>query len=102
MLNAALHLPVKKPFDASTTDDKIKNIFRSLNYTGSLDDLGKLGRPFLRKSGPCSLIKIAKAFIGKCSGYDTITYITCQIGYNLLTNKVIDIANLLLQHMRKR
>ena len=36
--------------------------------------------------------QIAKAFTGKCSRYDAITSITCQIGYSLLTNKVIDIA----------
>ena len=43
--------------------------------------------------------QIAKAFTGKCSGYDAITSITCHIGYNFLYNKVIDIASLLLQQM---
>ena len=77
-------------------------MLRSLNYTDSVADLGKLGRHFLRKEWSLFFDQIAKSFTGKCSGFDAITSITCQIGYSLLTNKVIDIASLLLQQMGQK
>ena len=102
VLSVALHLPSKKPYDAQASDQEIKEMFPSLNYTGSINDLGKLGRRFLRKEWSLLFNQTAKAFTGKCNGFDVITSITCQIGYSLLTNKVIDIASLLLQQMGQK
>ena len=72
-----LPFPTKKPFDAYALDEKIKEMLQSLNYIDSLDDLGKLGRRFLRNEWYLFFDQIAKAFKWKCSGYDDITYITC-------------------------
>ena len=47
VLSASLHFPSKKPFDGNTLDEEIKEVLRSLNYTDSVADLGKLGRHFL-------------------------------------------------------
>ena len=102
VLSVALHFPIKKPYDAHASYEEIKEMFRSLKYTGSIDDLGKLGRRFLRKGWSLFFDQIAKAFTGKCSGFDAITSITCQICYSLLTNKVINIASLLLQQMGQK
>ena len=98
-INTALGLPVKQTFDANSNDDDIRNMFRSLNYAGTLDDLSEIKRPFLRKEWSFFFDQISKAFTGKCSGYDAITSITSQIGYSLLSNKVINIAKLLLHQM---
>ena len=53
-------------------------MFRSHNYTDSLDDFDKLGRPFLKKEWSMFFDQISKAFTCKCSGYDAITSITFQ------------------------
>ena len=102
VISVVLQLPSKKPYDAQASDEEIKEMLQSLNYTNSVGDLGELGRRFLRKEWSLFFDQIAKAFIGKYSGYDDITSITCQIGYSLLTNKVIDIDSLLLQQMGQK
>ena len=102
VLNVVLHFPSKKPYDAQASDEEIKEMLRSLNYTSSVADLGKLERRFLQKEWSLYFDQIVKAFTVKCCGFDASTSITFQIGYSMLTYKVIDVDSLLLQQMGQK
>ena len=99
VINFVLNLPIKTPFDNHATDDKIRTMLREIGYIGSVASMSKLSRPFLRKEWSFFFDQLSKGFTGKCSAFEQITSLICQIGYILLFNRVIDIGSLLLNHI---
>ena len=73
-------------------------MLRKIGYIGIVASMSKLSRPFLRKEWSFFFDQLSKGFTGKCSAFESLTSLTCQIGYNLF-NKVVDIGSILLHHI---
>ena len=99
VINSVLNLPIITPFDKHAIDDQLITMLREIGYTSIVASMSKLSRPFLRKEWSFFFDQLSKGFTGKCSSFEKITSLICQIGYNLLFNRGNDIGSLLLNHI---
>ena len=99
VVNSVLHLPVSLEFDSEPSDDNVRTMLSNLGYSGPLDNMSQLRRPFLRKEWSFFFDQLAKCFTGKCSSFEQITSVTSHIGYSLLYNRVINFGHVILNQM---
>ena len=102
VIRKSLNLPSHNNFANLPSEDNIRDMLRTINYSGSLSVLSKLSRPNLRKEWSLLFDQISKCFTGKCSAFDQITKVTAQICYALVYNVNIDYASLILNQIASK
>ena len=99
VVNSVLHLPVSMNYANTPSDDDVRHMLSELGYSGPLDNMSQLRRPFLRKEWSFFFDQIAKCFTGKCSSFEQITAVTSHIAYSLLYDRVINIGSIILSQI---
>ncbi|KAK1401343.1 hypothetical protein POM88_000948 [Heracleum sosnowskyi] len=83
-------------------DTDLQRMMQAIGYTGSLEKIGQLKRPLLRKEWSFFFDCITRAFGKKCTNWDAIPIDSLQIGYSLLFNSNYDFARLVLMNIGEK
>ena len=83
-------------------DTNLRGMMNALGYSESLDKLGQLKRPGLRREWSFFFDCITRAFQKKSTNWDAIPMDMLQIGYSLIYSTNFDFGRLVLRNIGER
>ncbi|KAK1397666.1 hypothetical protein POM88_007529 [Heracleum sosnowskyi] len=89
-------------YTISVGDVDLQRMMTEIGYSGPIERIGQLKRPFLRKEWSFFFDCITRAFGKKCTNWDAIPIDSLQIGYSLLYNTNYDFARLVLSNIGEK
>ncbi|KAL1826547.1 hypothetical protein ACET3Z_004959 [Daucus carota] len=98
---AALNLPEHAAY-ITNGDANLRTMMIDLGYYDSLDKLGQLKRPGLRKEWSFFFDCITRAFQKKSTNWDAIPMDMLQIGYSLIYSTNFDFGRLVIRNIGER
>lgn len=95
-VRAALQLPTQQFYNTLTGNTEMKRFLTLNRYEGSIEKLGQLKRPKLRKKWNFYFDCISGAFSNKCTNFDALHIMSQNIGYSPNCNTHYDFGRILL------
>ncbi|KAK1360617.1 hypothetical protein POM88_045091 [Heracleum sosnowskyi] len=102
MVRAAMGFGEHTAYTIVVGDAELLRMMREIGYGGSLDKIGQLKRPFLRKEWSFFFDCITRTFGKKCTNWDAIPTDSLQIGYSLLYGNNFDFGRLVLSNVGEK
>ncbi|KAL1811543.1 hypothetical protein ACET3Z_021608 [Daucus carota] len=101
-VRTAFNLPELDTAYITNGDANLRTMMTDLGYSESLDKLGQLKRPGLRREWSFFFDCITRAFQKKSTNWDAIPMDMLQIGYSLIYSTNFDFGRLVLRNIGER
>ncbi|KAK1391984.1 hypothetical protein POM88_011040 [Heracleum sosnowskyi] len=101
-VRAAMGFPEYPSYTIGMGDSDLLRMMREIGYSGPLNKIGQLKRPFLRKEWSFFFDCITRTFGKKCTNWDAIPTDSLQIGYSLFYDNHFDFARLVLNNLGEK
>ena len=98
----AMGFPEYSSYTTGMGESDLLRMMREIGYSGPLNKIGQLKRPFLRKEWSFFFDCITRTFGKKCTNWDAIPTDSLQIGYSLLFDNHFDLARLVLNNLGEK